>query len=61
MQESFVILRIMVLVSATLIWIVGEAVQGEYFNVMDYGAKGDRVTDDSMVILPYSLVNEKLI
>lgn len=28
---------------------------------MDYGAKGDAVTDDSMVVLPYSLVDEKLI
>ncbi|KAL0010642.1 hypothetical protein SO802_005750 [Lithocarpus litseifolius] len=37
----------MAMVSVTLIWITAKA-QVEYFNVMDYGAKGDAVTDDSM-------------
>lgn len=60
MQEFYSILRIMAIVSVTLIWITAKA-QVEYFNVMDYGAKGDAVTDDSMVVLPYSLVDEKLI
>lgn len=60
MQEFYSILRIMAIVPVTLIWITPKA-QVEYFNVMDYGAKGDAVTDDSMVVLPYSLVDEKLV
>ena len=61
MQESFAILRIMVLVLATLTWIIVEAAPAKYFNVMDYGAIGDGVIDDSVVIIPYSLANENLI
>ncbi|GMY34025.1 probable polygalacturonase At1g80170 [Fagus crenata] len=50
-MESFAILRIMVLVLATLTWIIVEAAPAKYFNVMDYGAIGDGVIDDSVAFL----------
>ncbi|XP_075665325.1 polygalacturonase At1g48100-like [Castanea sativa] len=49
-KEFFSVLHIMVLVSMTLIWITAKA-QVKYFNVIDYGAKGDLVTDDSVAFL----------
>lgn len=51
MQDSFAVLRLIkLLVSVTLLCAIANAAQAE-FNVMDYGAKADGVTDDSLVRL----------